>query len=140
VEVVGRLAAGGVLLLGTAVAPAGCAAGRNASAVATPRVLTSLSPSWPRFFTLDWAAIARHGTTSIEGHIRNDGNFTAARIRLLVDALDGNGNVVGQRLVWLLPPDLTPGTQQYFAVPMPEAAASYRVSVYSFVSKKGSGA
>jgi hypothetical protein len=59
---------------------------------------------------------------------------------LLVDALDSSGNVVEQRLVWLPPPDLTPGTQQYFSVPMPEAAASCRVSVYSFDSQKGSGA
>jgi hypothetical protein len=140
VEVAGCLAVGGVLLLGTSVGPAACAAARNPSAVATTRVLTSLSPSWPRFFKLDWAPIVKQGTTTIEGHIHNDGNFTAARVRLLVDALDGSGNVVGQRLVWLLPPDLAPGTQQYFSVPMPEAAASYRVSVYSFDSKKGSGA
>jgi hypothetical protein len=140
VEVAGRLAVGGTLLLSATVAGhAASAAAQNPRAVATKRVLTSLSPSWPQFFKLDWVALVNHGTTTIEGHIRNDGNFSAGRVRLLVDALDASGNVVGQRLVWLLPPDLTPGTQQYFAVPMPEAAASYRVSVYSFDSQKGPG-
>jgi hypothetical protein len=56
---------------------------------------------------------------------------------LLVDGLDAEGTVVEQRLVWLLPPDLTAGTRQYFLVPMRPAATRYRVSVYSFDGDKG---
>jgi hypothetical protein len=55
---------------------------------------------------------------------------------LLVDGLDAEGTVVEQRLVWLLPPDLTARTRQYFLVPMRPAATRYRVSVYSFDGDK----
>jgi hypothetical protein len=99
--------------------------------------LTTLSPSWQRYFTIDWAPATHHGKTGIEGHIRNDGNFVATRIRLLVDALDANGNVVDQRLVWLLSPELTPGTRGYFETSIAGPAVSYRVSVYSFDWKRG---
>jgi hypothetical protein len=47
---------------------------------------------------------------------------------------------MAQRLDWLLPPDLGPETQQYFAVPMSARGARYRVSVYSFDWDKGPGA
>ena len=99
--------------------------------------LTTLTPSWQRYFTIDWAPATHHGKTGIEGYIRNDGNFVATRIRLLVDALDASGNVVDQRLVWLLSPELTPGTRGYFETSIPAPAVSYRVSVYSFDWKRG---
>jgi hypothetical protein len=94
--------------------------------------LTTLNPGWQRYFKIDWAPATHHGKAGIEGHIRNDGILPAARIRLLVDALDASGNVVDQHLVWLLSPDLTPGTRGYFEASFPGPAVSYRVSVYSF--------
>ena len=106
-------------------------------ACAQPGFRTTLSPSWPRYFTIDWAPATRHGKTGVEGYIRNDGNFVATRVRLLVDALDSSGNVVDQRLVWLLSPDLSPGTRGYFEASIPGPAVSYRVSVYSFDWKRG---
>ena len=101
------------------------------------RFLTTLSPSWQRYFTIDWAPATRHGKTGIDGHIRNEGNFVATRIRLLVDALDTSGNVIDQRLVWLLSPELTPGTRGYFEASISGQAVSYRVSVFSFDWKRG---
>ena len=98
--------------------------------------LTTLSPSWPRYFTIEWAPATHHGKAGVEGRIRNEGNFVATRVRLLVDALDASGNVVDQRLVWLLPPDLTPGTRGYFETSIGAPAVSYRVSVYSFDWKR----
>jgi hypothetical protein len=98
--------------------------------------LTTVSPSWQRYFTIEFTPVTEHGKTGIEGRIRNEGNFVATRIRLLVDALDATGNVVDQRLVWLLPPDLTPGTRGYFETSIPGPAVSYRVTVYSFDWKR----
>ena len=130
------LVAGSAVMLVTASpAPAAPPASRSGTE-RTPH-LTSLSPSWPRYFTLDWVATVKGDTTTVEGYIRNQGSISARRVRLLVDGLDGDGTVVEQRLVWLLPPDLTPGTRGYFAVPMRGAAARYRVSVYSFDGEKG---
>jgi len=125
-----------VLLATGAPTPAALAQAPHGSTDTTP-LLTSLSPSWPRYFTLDWVATVKGDTTTVEGYIRNQGNISARRIRLLVDGLDAADTVVEQRLVWLLPPDLTPGTRQYFAVPMRPAAARYRVTVYSFDGDKG---
>jgi len=99
--------------------------------------LTTLSPSWQRYFTIDWAPATQHGKTGVEGYIRNEANFVATRVRLLVDALDASGNVVDQRLVWLLSPDLAPGTRGYFEASIPGPAVSYRVSVFSFDWKRG---
>lgn len=57
------------------------------------------------------------------------------RIQLLVEAVDGNGQVFNQRVTWL-GVDLTAGTHAFFDVPMP-VAASYRVSVFAFDSPRG---
>ena len=130
------LLAGAVMLVTGSPASAAPPTSPPSGDETTPR-LTSLSPSWPRYFTLDWVATVKGDTTTVEGYIRNRGSISARRIRLLVDGLDADGNVVEQRLVWLLPPDLTPGTRGYFAVPMRGAAARYRVSVYSFDGEKG---
>lgn len=126
------LAAEALLLATVGPAHAQSSSVPNQDAERTSGFLTTLNPGWDQFFKLDWAPATRHGTTRIEGRILNEGIFSAARIRLLVDALDGSGNVVGQRLVWLLSPELTPGTRGYFDLPIPAPAVSYRVSVYSF--------
>jgi hypothetical protein len=53
--------------------------------------------------------------------------------------VSGRGYVelVDQRLVWLLSPELTPGTRGYFEASILGPAVSYRVSVYSFDWKRG---
>jgi hypothetical protein len=130
------LAAEALLLATAGPAHAQSAAAPNEDAQRTKGFLTTLNPGWEQFFKLDWAPATRHGKTRIEGHILNEWIFSAARVRLLVDALDASGNVVGQRLVWLLPPELTPGTRGYFDLPIPAPAVNYRVSVYSFDWKR----
>jgi hypothetical protein len=133
----GGLLAAGALLLSPEGGARAASVRDTTGAATTTGVLTSLAPSWQHAFTLDWSATTRHGGTLVEGHIRNAGIFPARRIRLLVEALDASGNVVGQHLAWLLPPELTPGARQYFAVPIPEGAASHRVSVFSFDWQRG---
>ena len=131
------LAAGVLLLATTSPARAQPAGMPDQGAKRQSGFLTTLTPSWQRYFTIDWAPATQHGKTGVEGYIRNEANFVATRVRLLVDALDASGNVVDQRLVWLLSPDLAPGTRGYFEASIPGPAVSYRVSVYSFDWKRG---
>ena len=133
--------AAGALVLGTgAPSQAGASTEASQAAVRTePRLLTPHDPNWQQFFKLDWKGTVRHGRPVVEGHILNDGPYLATSIRLLVEALDEHDNVVAQRIEWLLPRELSPGTRGYFVIPAPQAAAGYRVSVFSFQSQPSPG-
>ena len=52
-------------------------------------------------------------------------------MRLLVDELDANGQIVEQRVGWL-GFTLTPGTTAPFEVPVVHATPNHRVSVFAF--------
>jgi hypothetical protein len=141
VSMVATMAAG-ALVLGGAGAPsqAGPSSEASQAAVRTePRLLTPHDPNWQQFFKLDWKGTVRHGHPVVEGHILNDGPYLATSIRLLVEALDEHDNVVAQRIEWLLPRELSVGTRGYFVIPAPQAAAGYRVSVFSFQSQPSPG-
>jgi hypothetical protein len=96
----------------------------------TPRIL-----GWEQFFKLDWQADQRRGRPVVTGHIMNDWGFPARNVQLLVEGLDGTGNIVGQRVSWL-GSELTPGMRAYFEEPAPPPgpapATSYRVSVFAW--------
>lgn len=143
-----------ILVLFIAVVFGGCAAGERA-----PLSIGALAPSpsssgptgkkplrpliigWEQYFKLDWQAGARGGSPVLEGHLFNDGGFTATHVRLLVDGVDAAGNIVDQQVVWLGTPDVTPGTRTPFEITLARAAAGYRVSVFSFdwVQRGGGG-
>jgi hypothetical protein len=61
----------------------------------------------------------------------NDYGTPAARVQLLVDALDESGQIVGQRVTWL-GRTLGPFDSSYFEAPVPRKAPTYRVSVFAF--------
>src|SRR5687767_568431 len=96
----------------------------------TPRIV-----GWEQFFKLDWQTDQRGGRPVVSGHIMNDWGFSARKVQLLVEGLDGTGTVVGQRVSWL-GSELTPGTRAYFEEPVPPAgsapATAYRVSVFAW--------
>lgn len=98
----------------------------------------SLSPlvsGWEQFFRVESQSVSREGRSVVSGTVWSTAPWSSRRIQLLVEALDGNGQVVNQRVAWL-GVDLTAGTHAFFDVPMP-AAASYRVSVFAFDSARG---
>lgn len=84
-----------------------------------------------RFFTLTWEVWEDGGRPVVGGYLKNEAGFTAMKIRLLVDALDSSGRVVGQRVSWF-GDALTPGTRAYFEAPAPPRATTYRVSVFAY--------
>lgn len=102
-----------------------------AASGASAAMLQPLVVGWENYFKLDWQPDTRAGRPVVSGHILNDWGFPARNVRLLVEGLDSSGGVTSQRIAWL-GSMLTPGMRAYFEVPVPGAAPSYRVSVFSF--------
>jgi len=105
-----------------------------ASAPAAERLYPLVS-DWEQHFRVESQTTMREGKALVTGTVWNTTNWGAKRIQLLVEDVDTGGTPVTQRVVWL-GIDLPAGTHGYFEVPMP-AASGYRVSVFSFDSRRG---
>ncbi len=86
-------------------------------------------------FSIDWSVGEERGRRVVQGYVTNRGGEAAARMRLLVDAIE-DGRVVGQRLSWL-GDTLTPGTRAYFTIPVPAPAPTYRVTIFDYEIRRG---
>ena len=106
----------GVLLIGTA---------------ASAQPLTPHVPAWERYFEISSQTFERQGRPWLHGHVVSKWGETATGVKLLVESLDANGQVVGQRVEWLSS-TVPVFSRAYFEVPAPVPAASYRVRVLSF--------
>jgi hypothetical protein len=84
-----------------------------------------------QFFKLDWGASERKGRPNVYGYLLNDWGVPATKIMLKVESLDATGRVVNTTPGYVAG-QVTPGMRVYFEVPVPAAAPSYRVSVWSF--------
>ena len=118
----------GVLVL----APGGCARLTNDTrwTVFEPTRATLQVGSEQRF-RLDWTATpGRDGAPRVAGYVYNTANYPVERARVLIDAFDGAGTLVGQRLVWL-PGVLPTGDRTYFEVPAP-GADHYQVTLWDY--------
>lgn len=80
--------------------------------------------------TIEWERTPRGGDAVIWGYVSNPSPYTFDRMRILVDALDGSGNVLAQRLSWV-PGLLGSWGRSYFEVAMPPAE-NYRVRIFSY--------
>lgn len=97
--------------------------------------LVPLVVGWETNFSVDWSVGEDRGQRVVHGYVDNRSGWAAARMRMLVDAIE-DGRVVGQRVSWL-GDTLTPGTRAYFTIPVPAAAPSYRVSVFEYEIRRG---
>jgi hypothetical protein len=82
---------------------------------------------------LEWTAGEdRRGRPVVTGYIYNEraGSY-ASSVRLLVEALDASGQVVGSTTGFVFG-DVPPSDRSYFEVKAPAKAASYRVTVQTF--------
>src|SRR6266705_2840715 len=77
--------------------------------------------SLDHYFRLEWSKTGR----KVDGYVYNASNRHAASMRLLVEGVDGSGNVVNKTMTWVL--DVPPNNRAFFEVSAPDAA-SYRVS------------
>jgi hypothetical protein len=92
--------------------------------------LQPLMAGWERHFSVTWDATQRHGRPTVEGYVANRSPYRVGNLRVLVDALDDTGRIVGQRVSWVLG-ELGGDSRLYFEVPVP-SAARYRVRVFSY--------
>lgn len=74
----------------------------------------------------------RRGRPVVSGYVYNQraGSY-AVSVRLLVEALDGSGQVIGRTIGYVLG-DVPPSNRSYFEIKAPAKAASYRVAIESF--------
>jgi hypothetical protein len=88
---------------------------------------------------LDWeAGTTRSGKPLIRGYVLNDYAQPANNVLLLVETLDGSGQVVARTVGFVF--GLVQGNSRaYFEVPLKAAGASYRVTVTALDWRAGGG-
>ena len=87
---------------------------------------------------LEWDARAAHaGGALISGYIYNDNRRPAIKVRLLVEALDGSGQVIDRAVGYVVGAVPVAG-RSYWEVPLKASGARYRVTVAFFELKEGS--
>ena len=99
----------------------------------TATVLEPLVVGWERIFKLQWEVGDRRGTPVVSGYLVNDSPYRVTAVRLLIDALDGSGTVVAQKIGWANAGTMEPFTRASFELPLPPVpAATYRLRVFAF--------
>lgn len=119
------------LIAGAVLASVLVAAGPAPAQTLTPHIV-----GWERYFTVTWETFERRGRTHVGGYVVNQHGAAMGRVRLLVDSLDASGRVLAQRVDWLVG-DVPPFGRRYFEAPVPQPAAAYRVSVFTFDPVQG---
>jgi hypothetical protein len=115
-----------VVLLPLAAGCAGASGGMTPSSTVTTAI-----QGWESWVRLDWATQPQPTGQLIEGYVYSAYGSPVFDVRILAQALDGNGAVVGQKIVWV--PGIVPSLQRtYFRVAAMPAADRYRVTVWSF--------
>jgi len=127
----GRSILSATLLALTALGSSAC--GSAMSAAITPsESTTTLMQGWEHWFKLEWSTEREpDGEARIRGYITNEYGEAAEPLRLLGQALDTSGAVVGQRIAWV--PEGVGGYERaYFEIRHLPAADHYRVSVWDY--------
>jgi hypothetical protein len=78
-----------------------------------------------RYFRLEWSKNGR----KVNGYVYNSSPRRVQRMQLLVEGIDGSGNVVNTTKTWVR--DVPPNNRSFFETSVPDAP-SYRVSVLTF--------
>jgi hypothetical protein len=78
-----------------------------------------------RYFRLEWSKNGR----KVDGYVYNSSPRRVQRMQLLVEGIDGSGNVVNTTKTWVR--DVPPNNRAFFETSVPDAS-SYRVSVLTF--------
>ena len=124
------LLSAGLLAL-TAVATTACGAMTSPSLTPSDST-TTLMLGWEHWFKLDWSVESDPGGgRRIRGYVTNTSGEAAEPLRLLAQALDPSGAVVGQQIAWV--PEGVGGFERaYFEVSHLPSADHYRVSVWDY--------
>ncbi len=102
-----------------------------AGALSPSASVTTLITGWEHWLGLEWTAQAKPNGQEIDGYVLNKYGSSIHNVRLLAQALDGRGDVVGQSISWV--PGTVPGLQRaYFRIPVLPQADRYRLTVWAF--------
>ena len=106
-----------------------------ASTGATPprsMTTTTLMAGWEHHFTVEWAAAEQNpNARKVSGYVYNQNGESALSLRVLAQALDRTGAVVGYRVAYV-PGGVGGFGRSYFEVPNLPVAENYRVSVWDY--------
>ena len=114
----------------TAVIIAAC--GTSSSYLSPTGSTVTLMAGWEQHFTLEWTAEPEsEGARRVSGYVYNRHGEYALNVRLLAQALDPAGAVVGQRIAWV-PGGVNGFGRAYFTVAHLPAADKYSVTVWDY--------
>jgi hypothetical protein len=100
---------------------------------------TTLTAGWERHFVVDWTADPEQGGARlVHGFITSQTGEKVESMRLLAQALDASGAVVGQEIAWLAG-GLNASQRAYFEIGRLPSAAQYRVSVWDYTFYQADG-
>ena len=121
-------AALGLGLVVTAVTSCG-----TASSYLTPSgSTTTLMAGWERRFTVEWNAGPESSDGRLVwGYVTSEHGEYADRLRVLGQAVDASGAVVGQKIIYI-PAGIAGFQRAYFEIPGLPSADHYRVSVWDY--------
>ena len=104
---------------------------RGDAAGVEPTAAQMASPALESYVRVEWTVDQqRSGRQRVTGYAHNSRDMAAVNVKLLVEALDSSGHVMGSTLATVYG-DVPPRNRSYFEVSVPPAGASYRVSVRS---------
>jgi hypothetical protein len=101
-----------------------------AGAISSDGVLQPLVVGTEQYLTVDWQPDRRNDGAVVWGYVYNQSPYTFDSLRMLVDALGPDGQIVAQRVVWS-PGRLGSLGRNYFEASM-IPAFSYNVRVFSY--------
>jgi len=120
----------GLLIAVIATMSAACA--EMDAALPLSMTATTLTAGWERHFSFEWAAAEQgQGTRKVAGYVYNHHGEYAVTLRVLAQAVDAGGAVVGQRIAYV-PGGVGGFGRAYFEVPSLPATPSYRLSVWDY--------
>jgi hypothetical protein len=127
-----------LVLLITAIVTVNACGSTNPNLTPSPTT-TTLMAGWEQHFALEWAVAAQGpDTRRVSGYVYNQYGSTATQMRILAQALDPNGAVVGQSIAYV-PGGVGGFGRAYFDVPNLPVTPAYRVSVWDYTLFQGPG-
>jgi hypothetical protein len=119
------------LLLGL-IATMSAACGEIGAAPSLGMTATTLTAGWEHHFSFEWTATEQsQSSRKVAGYVYNRNGEFATSLRVLAQAVDSGGAVVGQRIAYV-PGGVGGFGRAYFEVPNLPATASYRLSVWDY--------
>lgn len=119
----------GFLIAAVVTLSAACATSGDVPPLGSP---TTLMYGWEHHFSIEWTATEQGpNVRRVSGYVYNHHGEFATHLRVLAQAVDSAGVVVGQRIAYV-PGGVGGFGRAYFIVPNLPVADSYRVSIWDY--------